>query len=508
MAVREFCLIQEDPQEVLRALRSGESTVLEDATDEPADEFVSFALAEGLLGRLASRFPDPRQEPEIPPGVIVAASVAGCFAGLFALYHSGYALRSPRLLAQLGLNARLLEPGEGLSRKGTRNPTPFSGDVLRKLLTLTGKKESAANQEGGTSWPQWFNEAVGPTCLEHTGQEPDIFALDCTKLTVPLDNDRYEGSGIVNDDGEIKRGYKLATLRALLDESGLFVEVRFGPIQQHDLVLARPLLTDSPHLRPGSLLLMDRGFLDGSLIAKLKEHRGVDCVIPLRCNMTAATEAIALTCDDDWQPHPSVDEEQVQLVEDVGHLWEECSVPLNACVIRRADEHGQFQHWVIVTTRLHLSAPYIAKSYALRWELEEDYRQLKDQGWNLDQFTSTKRGTLLYHIVCVLIAYNIYQVYTHTEHGRRFAHKSRRSWRLQRHKDPRTYLLLATPTAYAMRCSSATSRSGFTSSPYAGPAPPASDDLSESQNPTTHSPRKTPRDIGCRPAIPRAAPYS
>jgi len=435
---------------VLRALRSGELTVLENAIDEPADEFVSFALAEGLLGRLASGFPDPRREPEIPPEVIVAASVAGCFAGLFALYHSGYALRSPRLLAQLGLNARLLEPGEGLSRKGTRHPALFSEDVLRKLLALTEKRENAANQEGGTSWLKWFNDTAGPACLEHIGQEPDIFALDCTKLYVPLDNNRYEGSGVVNEDGKLKRGYKLATLRALLDESGLLVEVRFGPIQEHDLHLARPLLVDSPHLRPGSLLLMDRGFLDGRLIAELKEHRGVDCVIPIRRNMTAATEAIALTRDHDWQPHPNVIEEQVQLVEDVGHLWEECSVPLNACVIRRADEHGEFQHWVIVTTRLDLSAQYIAKSYALRWELEEDYRQLKDQGWNLDQFTSTKRGTLLYHIACVLIAYNIYQVYTRTKRGRRFAHKSRQSWRLQRHKDPRTYILLATPTAYAV----------------------------------------------------------
>lgn len=448
--MRELVLIREDPQEVLRALRSGELTVLEEATDELADEFVSFALDEGLLQKMAAGFPDPRPRPEVGPEIVLAASVAGCFAGLFALYHSGYALRSPRLLAQLGLNVRALEPGEGLSRKGTREEAPFSGDVLRKLLALVEKKEKASGQERGTSWLEWFNGTVGPACLQHSGQEPDLFALDCTKLYVPLDNDRYEGSGITTEDGQPRRGYKLATLRALLDEGGLLLQADLGPIQAHDLPLCRPLLTNSPHLRPGSLLLMDRAFLDGALLSTLKEQRQVDIVMPLRENMTAATEALALARGKAWRPHPLRKNEQIQMVRNVALLWEECTVPLNACVIRRQNTDRKWEYWVLVTTRLDLPATYIAKAYALRWELEEDYRQLKDQGWKLDAFTSTKRGTLLYHIACVLAAYNVYQIYTHTERGQHFATRSRRSWRLQRRQDPRTYILLATPTAYAI----------------------------------------------------------
>ncbi len=44
-------------------------------------------------------------------------------------------------------------------------------------------------------------------------------------------NGKYEGSGIVkNDEGELERGYKLGSLRSLLDDGGIITAIAFGAI--------------------------------------------------------------------------------------------------------------------------------------------------------------------------------------------------------------------------------------------------------------------------------------
>src|SRR5258708_20295094 len=88
------------PDEVLDALRKGEIVALETATEELTDFFVLYALESGLLDRLADTFPDPRQQqPEIPMRLLLAAGMAGHFAGLYPLSQAPYPLHSPRLLA-------------------------------------------------------------------------------------------------------------------------------------------------------------------------------------------------------------------------------------------------------------------------------------------------------------------------------------------------------------------------------------------------------------------------
>ena len=66
---------------------------------------------------------------------------------------------------------------------------------------------------------------------------------------------------VKNDDGTYARGYKLATLRTLLDSAGLLTQVALSAIQVHDMAACRPLLTQAPMLRAGDLLLEDRGSL-------------------------------------------------------------------------------------------------------------------------------------------------------------------------------------------------------------------------------------------------------
>src|SRR4030095_4991690 len=117
----------------------------------------------------------------------------------------------------------------------------------------------------------------------------------------------YECSGVVkNNDGSRSRGYKLATLRTLLDDAGLITQVGLWPIQVHELPLCRLFFETASVLRQGDLVLEDRGFVDGETITFLKQQRHVDVIVPLKSTMVAHQEAVQLAnLQETWQPHPS-----------------------------------------------------------------------------------------------------------------------------------------------------------------------------------------------------------
>jgi hypothetical protein len=90
---------------------------------------------------------------------------------------------------------------------------------------------------------------------------------------------------VKNEAGTSARGYKLATLRTLLDRAGLLSQVALSPIPVHDVALGRPLLEQAPVWRAGDLLLEDRGLLDGATLSHMKRQRQVDVITPLKANM-------------------------------------------------------------------------------------------------------------------------------------------------------------------------------------------------------------------------------
>jgi hypothetical protein len=197
---------------------------------------------------------------------------------------------------------------------------------------------------------------------------------------------------VKNDDGTLARGYKLATLRTLLDSAGLLPQVALSAIHVHDMALCRPLLEAAPVLRAGDVLLEDRGFLDGATLSDLKRKRRVDVILPLKANMLATQEAIQLAeMAGTWQTHPTRPEQTIALVRGVEHMWAECEVPLNACVIRFWNtKKKRTDHSILVTTDLSLSAPWMVRHYEERPEIEQDYEQMKSGGGQLKKLRSTR----------------------------------------------------------------------------------------------------------------------
>lgn len=142
-----------------------------------------------------------------------------------------------------------------------------------------------------------YNAYVGEQVFPEMGIEPSIHILDCTELEVELSNENYEGSEVIKDRDKVRRGYKLASLRGLIGDTGILEEIHFGNIKQHDLLLSRDMVLNSKMLQPGDLLINDRGFISRDLLNQLKRERGVDTYLLLRKNMEAYEQTVEIARD-------------------------------------------------------------------------------------------------------------------------------------------------------------------------------------------------------------------
>jgi len=479
-------LVARNGEAVRQALERGEVLHLDTASEEITDEFLLFAIKSGLLQQWAEGFPDPRHWSEIGCEVILAAEVAARFAGLYSQRKTGYVLRSARVLGALGYSLEVLDEGAGLSGRGTAEDQLYSEDVLRKLLGKAErqievtKEDQAAAVPGGAAVkvrkrasrravkePEldeaeaaarsaavargllgWYNQTVGPSLLEsaQSGDGRRIHILDTTKIVVELERGTYECSGVVkeDDDGQLKRGYKLATIRTLLETAGILTQASVGQIQTHDCRLCEPLLRSCTVFRAGDLLLEDRGFLDGEMITFLKRDRGVEVIVPLRHGMQSYEEAVKLAqMANQWQPHPTRAGQQIAFVRGVEHVWDECEAALNACVIRFYNEKKQaLDYIVLVSSDLSLNAKWIVKHYQQRPEIEQDYEQLKSGGWLLQKLSSTRYSQIVFYLLTVVLSYSLYQLFANTAAGARFAGKTRQAIAFEQLKTRRTHVIV------------------------------------------------------------------
>lgn len=453
-AMNTLTFLSHRPEEVLEALRQGNIVALDTAIEQMPDLFLIYAIESGLLGNLADSFPDPRyQQPEIPIQTLLAAGIAGHFTGLYALSQSPYALHSPRLLTALGVQVAVNEPGSGLSRRGTKHAAPFHGDVVRKLLAVIATKDRANQRLPGQTLLDWYNDQVGTLFCQAVGATPTLHILDCTQLLVNFKNDRYENAGITTKNKLPERGYKLGTLRSLLDTGAVLTGIAWGCIEAHDLSVTHDLVRQSVHLRAGDTLLEDRGFVDGDTITFLKAQRKVDVCTGLRSDMNFFKAAVvqAEANPGSWRTHPSRAHQQIQLVCGLSGLWRELGVEMNVCIVRYKDKDtSEWRYFGFATTDLSLSARQIIQLYQTRPEIEEDYRQLKSESWHIDHFCATQLVQIIWHVILTLLAFNLFQVFVNTKTGAKFASKTKQKLERERQRNPPTYLLVCTLDAYGV----------------------------------------------------------
>lgn len=362
----------------------------------------------GILDCLTDAIKDKRaNNTTIPFNLILTLSIAAKMKVKTSLTDIPFAITDHRVLAKLGYNI--------VDTTGNLKSGLMEEGSLRFLLNKYTSYELFSS----------YNVTLQKHIMPKLDISPNIHILDCTKLCVNYANMNYEMASIGKDNnGNTAKGYKLATIRGIADDSGIIEEICFGSMNVHDLELSRDMLKTTSIFKSGDILINDRGFLDRELTNFLKIERGVDTYIPLRNNMQAFDIAVsAAKSEGNWKQHPTRKNQKIAFVTDLAPFWRSSKpkndVPINGVVSWEPESDNYF---VFITTDTTVSAKQIIKTYELRPEIEEDYRQLKDF-WKLEDFKSTKLNMIAFHIITILFGYLFFQLYTMTPQGSKYAHK-------------------------------------------------------------------------------------
>lgn len=410
---------RENKASVLEQVRAGKIDAIALSSTNLVDDIILAMHTNGLLDCLGKGITDKRRHnTTVPYNVIWASAIAAKMKVHSSLTDIPYAISDHRVLAKLGYS--LYDDSCGLGQ------SLMTEGSIRFLI---GKYDADDLISG-------YNDTLQHHIMKKMDMIPDIHILDCTDLEVNFDNSNYEGAGLsyskrTKDGTQTKaRGYKLATLRGLVKDSGIIEEIRFGPINTHDLMLSKDMILTSPVLKNGDILINDRGFLSRDIINYLKAIRSIDSYVPLRSDMISYEIAVSLAKEQNlWINNPCkrYKNQKITLIEDLGPFWESdtkahdlLDVPLNGCVIW---DVVNSTYSVIVTTDTSQTAANIVKTYCLRPEIEEDYRQIKDF-WRIEDFKSTKLNLIAFHIICVLFGYLFFQLYTLLPDGEKHYGKS------------------------------------------------------------------------------------
>lgn len=403
-------LSSKDKERVLKDIENGTIDAADVSFPNLIDSIILKMKRMELLEPLKKAFADKRSaNMNIPFHLIITLFITAKMKIKTSLTDVAFAITDAETLSEMGWNIwdnnRSLE--EGLMDEGT----------LRNIISKHSVDEVLLA----------YNTYVQNHIFPKMDIIPDIHILDCTEIEVALKNTKYEASEIVVDNEGRRRGYKLSTLRGIAGDTGIIEEIRFGTIKQHDLDLSREMILTSKMLKPGDILINDRGFISREVMNQLKSNRGVDTYIPLKKNMIAYRNAVEIAKKQNkWELHPNKKRktQKISFVEAIGGYWKsddsKNDVQINACVVY--DEKSE-DYYVFVTTDLNKSATQIISTYELRPEIEEDYRQIKDF-WKIQDFKSTKQNFIAFHIVTVLIGYLFFQLYKATDEGRKYEGKS------------------------------------------------------------------------------------
>ena len=266
---------------VLEQIRAGRIDAVTLSSTNMVDDIILAMHTHGILRCLEHGIKDVRSHnTTVPYSIIWDAAIAAKMKVQSSLTDIPYAISDHRVLSELGYSLYDTSDklGEALMTEGS----------IRFLL---GKYQPEDFVDG-------YNQSVQRYIMPEMDMQTCIHILDCTDLEVNYKNRNYEGAGIghskrmVDDKKPSARGYKLATLRGIVGDSGIIEEVRFGPINTHDLDLSREMLMTSPVLNRGDILINDRGFISRDLMNFLKTECGVDTYVPLRSNMESFKIAV------------------------------------------------------------------------------------------------------------------------------------------------------------------------------------------------------------------------
>ena len=324
----DLVAFENDPAFVIDALRQGEFDHLETVSEAAEADLFRHLIGRQILKRLAEAYPTPRTKEEVPVWLYLASEISLKLHGAASYHAYPHVLRSGGLVTALGpevaRKAVHPETGDvslactGFNEKHTFDrQTPCDPDFLRKF----------ARDTEVTRLHQWFNREVPRTLRSlKLFDSEGLFIGDGSYLFVP-DNENYAGSDKLLFDEhnhpvnpkevdlkdqryQWRRCYKLVSLIHINRELNLFLTVAARVVggRSHECPILYELVDEfvkAVHHGWMKILILDRGFIDGPQIGRLKTDYGIDTVIPLKTNMDAYHDVMGLTRlkDFGWEPY-------------------------------------------------------------------------------------------------------------------------------------------------------------------------------------------------------------
>jgi hypothetical protein len=497
----DLIVFENNKPHVIDEFREGRFDYLELASDVAETKFFRFLFDQGLVDKLARNYPSPRQRHHVPLWMYISSQLSLRLHGSHSFHSYPLIIRSGGLIDALGPETARREvdaetgdlsiwcAGFNDRNLGPR-ATPCDQDYLRKLAKHTDAQKLE----------DWYNQHVAQLYAELGGyDEEGIFIGDGTYLFVP-DNEHYEGSmRLLFDEhnhpvskeeekkltpAQRKRCRWRRCYRAVLllhcDRPGERFVVAGLRVLRADQAEAPALweLLEKFISAVGrgvlKVLILDRGFIDGPHIGRLKTEYDVDTVIPVRKNMDILQDVRGLvTLAADWQEyrpsrrppltppktmHPTAAKREKKrqktlakkraaaeqldppdpskiiertLLTKVTELrsWSDCPVPLTGVYSKDCYADGHEKDWLLVTTNPHWTAARVRDYYGLRTDIEERHRQVKCF-WDLTRFHATAWSLLVSQTVFVALTYSLLQLHLllhgHQELNRRTVETTRR----------------------------------------------------------------------------------
>jgi len=476
---------EEDRELVLEKLREGFLDHLEVVSRVVETQFFHLFLGGGDLARLAQSYPSPRKREEVPLWLYLSSQItlrlhgAQGFSSLPYILHCG----GLRDALEAGQVERKVDPEtqrpslefKGYNRKHTyARITPCDQDFVRKLARDT-KPERLEH---------WYGTEVA-RCFKDLGlyDREGIFTVDGSYLFVP-DNERYEDSKLARFDAHnhplskeeeeklspeirrrcrFRRYYPMVALTHTNQKQDYLLYAGAKVLRGgHEVKVLVPLVerfVGAVGRGVMKVLLVDRGFIDGQSIGRIRQEHGVEVVVPLRAKMQITEDAWRLGEVDRgpwrvWKPPPRSpvpeppqrperirraerkrQETVVRQKKDRGYkapahlvqvelkviprmrLWEECPVALDVVLMRETRSDGEVSSWGLMTTKVVEDPLEIRRLYELRPSCEEGWRQTKCY-WDLTGFRSCSFSLVVNQVVFVLLAYSLLQAFlVKTERG-------------------------------------------------------------------------------------------
>lgn len=469
---------------IIKQFHNGHFDYIDVVQEVAQRDFFRYVSSGLLLERLAQSYPWPRKKEEVPRWFYIAADMAMRLHGNHAFAGFPWVVSTGGLLSGFGpkLGTRHIDRDTGQLRvecpgfndkNDYSRQTPCDADFLRKIA-----RDTSADALMG-----WFNGPVQSIFRRHRFfDKAGIFIGDASYIFVP-DNPNYVGSVKLLFDqnnhpvGEKarktmsaaklekcqwRRCYKMVSLlhTNATGDFFLYAGMRILPGNEHEC----PVLWEMVDAFVAEMgkdvikdLILDRGFLDGAAIAKVKRMYHIDVTIGVKRNMNVLEDALGLAGlpEVQWQCHtrkpseppvpftrhhtdaprpehiqrreaarqrtleqqraagerpPRKAPEQI-LAARIKTLnsWSSCTVPLDMVLCRDADDDSLDEVWgIICTAENETQAIPAVNRYHLRVLIEERHRHLKCF-WDLAEFTSPCFALVANQIIFTVLTYSLLQ---------------------------------------------------------------------------------------------------